>query len=532
MPLHFSPYGLTFFLAAGLSAWVGWKAWTRRRAPGGGLLALYMLSVFIWTIGATLESIAVSQPLKVLLSQFEYIGYVNATPLLMLFGLRYLRHDAWISRRNVVLLWIIPCITLVFTWTNAWHGWLWSGFHPGVPGSNILIYERGFWFWVNVTYIYTLAIAINLIFLRAFITSHAIYRAQIGLLVVAGIFPIAASILYLSNLNPLPGLDMPPIGFTLMGIILVFTLTRFRLLELVPVARSILIEHLRDGVLVVDINNRIVDINPAAHQFLGRNHVEIGDTADKAFVSQPGLYQRLEDIYELQEEVAFYNEPPLYVDLSIVRLFDADGDACGRLVTLRDITERRLAQVELEEKSRELELLAITDSLTYLFNRRYAENALRSEFSRCERYQTPLAIGLFDIDDFKRVNDRFGHACGDEVIIRVAQILRSGMRQADIVSRFGGEEFLILFPHTHINEALAVMERLRTDIECEIMLCSDAPVTVSGGLTAWFPGDQVSQAMRRVDRLLYRAKDFGKNQVVMDNHLTPPPAEVNIEVLS
>jgi diguanylate cyclase (GGDEF)-like protein/PAS domain S-box-containing protein len=531
MTLHFSLFGSIFLLAAALSAWVGWKAWTRRHAPGGGLLAMYMTAVFIWTFGAALESIAVPQSLKILLSQFEYIGYVNATPLLVLFGLRYLRHDTWLTRRNIILLWIIPSITLLLVLTNAWHGWIWSGFLPGPPDSNILIFKRGSWYWVNVAYIYILATAINLVFLRAFITSHAIYRAQIGLLVIAGIFPIAASILYLSDYNPLKGLDLPPIGFTIMGIILVFTLTRFRLLELVPVARSILIEHLRDGVLVVDINNRIVDINPAAYQFLGHKHLKIGDTAAHAFVGQPGLFERIIDIQELQEEIALNSDPLLYVDLSITRLYDADGDACGRLITLRDVTERRIAQEALEEKSRELELLAITDSLTHLFNRRHAENALRTEFARCERYQTPLAIGLFDIDDFKSVNDSFGHACGDEVIIRVAEILRHGTRKADIVSRFGGEEFLILFPHTLAAEAFAVMERLRIDLEQEIMPCMQGSISVSGGLTAWFPGDQTSQAMRRVDRLLYRAKDFGKNQVVLDSRLNTS-AEISVDVLS
>jgi diguanylate cyclase (GGDEF)-like protein/PAS domain S-box-containing protein len=531
MLFQFSPYGLFFFLAAGLSAWVGWKAWTRRRAPGGGLLALYMLSVFVWTFSSAMETSAVSLPFKLFWSQVEYIGFVFATPLLVLFGLRYLRLDGWITRRNVILLWIIPCITLLLTWTNPLHGWIWSGFHPGLPGSNIVIFERGIWYWVNITYIYTLAITINLVFFRAFITSHAIYRSQIGLLLVAGLFPIAASILYLSGLNPLPGLDLPPIGFTIMGIILVFTLTRFRLLELVPVARSILIEHLRDGVLVMDLNNNIVDINPAAYQLLGQSNPQIGDTAAQAFAARPDLFHSLQETPEYDEEIAIRYDPPLFVDLNIVNLYNADGEACGRLITLRDVTERRVAQDALEAKSRELEFLAITDSLTQLFNRRYAENALRSEFARCERYQTPLAIGLLDIDDFKKVNDCFGHACGDEVIIRVAQILRRGTRAADIVSRFGGEEFLILFPHTHIDDALAVMDRLRSDLEREIMSCTEASITVSGGLTAWFSGDQVSQAMRRVDRLLYRAKDFGKNHVVTDTHLIPS-AEIIIEMLS
>jgi len=531
MFFHFTPYGAIFLFAAGLSAWVGWKAWTRRHAPGGGLLALYMSSVFIWTFSAALETIATPLPLKILFSQFEYIGYINAPPLLILFGLRYLRHDAWITRRNVALLWIIPCITLLLTWTNAWHGLIWSGFHPGLPGSNIVIFERGIWYWVNITYIYALAVAINLVFFRAFITSHAIYRSQIGLLLVAGLFPIAASILYLSGLNPLAGLDLPPIGFTIMGIILAFTLTRFRLLELVPVARSILIEHLRDGVLVVDLNNNIVDINPAAYRYLGQTNPQIGDTAAQAFAARPDLFHCFQENAEHEQEIAISDNPPLFVNLNIVNLHNADGEACGRLITLRDVTERRVAQDALETKSRELELLAITDSLTQLFNRRFAESALRSEFARCERYQTPLAIGLFDIDDFKQVNDCFGHACGDEVIIRVAQILRKGTRAADIVSRFGGEEFLILFPHTHIDEALAVMERLRIDLENEILSCTDASITVSGGLTAWFPGDQVSQTMRRVDRLLYRAKDFGKNHVVTDNHLIHY-TELNIEMLS
>ncbi len=181
---------------------------------------------------------------------------------------------------------------------------------------------------------------------------------------------------------------------------------------------------------------------------------------------------------------------------------------------VHDISELKNIQRNLENKSNEMERLANIDSLSGLFNRRYFDKAFAREVALAEYSGAPLAIGILDIDLFKQVNDNFGHARGDEVIIEVARVLLCGVRSADTVGRFGGEEFVILFPHTTLEDAWNVMERLRQMIEKD-PVSAFLNVTVSGGVTAWNRGDKPYETLERADRLLYQAKEAGRNIILL-----------------
>jgi diguanylate cyclase (GGDEF)-like protein len=173
-------------------------------------------------------------------------------------------------------------------------------------------------------------------------------------------------------------------------------------------------------------------------------------------------------------------------------------------------------QRELIQKNRLLEQLSTTDPLTGLRNRRYLTEMLAVEFLRAQRHRTPLAVVMADIDHFKRVNDRHGHAAGDAVLEGVADVLRRRMRGSDHGGRYGGEEFLLVLANAEIEGARTFAERLRQEVE-ETEFRSDAGpirVTLSLGVAALracheTPGDLVGEA----DEALYRAKQAGRNRV-------------------
>lgn len=154
---------------------------------------------------------------------------------------------------------------------------------------------------------------------------------------------------------------------------------------------------------------------------------------------------------------------------------------------------------------------ATIDPLTNLGNRRLYRERLEQELQRSIRYRTPFVIGIFDVDDFKRVNDRFGHARGDVVLKRVADAVRASIRKADIAARWGGEEFMVLMPETNKRGGSALAERLRARVEHDL---ADESVTISGGIAA-FPidGEDEKTLFSFADRALYRAKSEGKNCV-------------------
>ena len=173
-----------------------------------------------------------------------------------------------------------------------------------------------------------------------------------------------------------------------------------------------------------------------------------------------------------------------------------------------------LANLDLRQRAASLLSISLTDELTGLGNRRMLEKSLAIELSRVQRGGTPLSVIILDIDFFKHVNDRYGHGLGDEVLIRFATSLSALLRPTDIITRFGGEEFVVLLPHTTLDGAAAAAERIRGVLAIEIVEPLIAPVTASFGVAELGPGETALSLIDRADKALYRAKGEGRNRVV------------------
>ena len=183
------------------------------------------------------------------------------------------------------------------------------------------------------------------------------------------------------------------------------------------------------------------------------------------------------------------------------------------LVGVLLITDAAMLLEELQWKNRILNDMATTDELTGLSNRHLLESKIQAEMGRAARYQQSLSLILFDLDHFKRVNDTWGHQTGDEVLKRTAGIIKGMIREPDNLFRWGGEEFIILAPHTSLAGAVALAEKVRSSI------CADpfpvvGTVSASFGVAEWRQCDSREQWFKQVDHALYRAKNAGRNRVV------------------
>jgi len=156
---------------------------------------------------------------------------------------------------------------------------------------------------------------------------------------------------------------------------------------------------------------------------------------------------------------------------------------------------------------------AIRDEKTGLYNSKFFETILDMEIEKVKRRQQKLSIFMIDIDYFKKINDKYGHLKADELLIRLAEVLTKQFRKSDIVSRFGGEEFLILLPETDLKKAKKITSRLRTAIKSDKIL-KKHDVTVSGGLTEFRKRDTKKTFKQRVDKALYKAKHSGRDKFV------------------
>lgn len=177
------------------------------------------------------------------------------------------------------------------------------------------------------------------------------------------------------------------------------------------------------------------------------------------------------------------------------------------------MNEHEQRKQELIRLNAELNELAITDNLTHLKNRRFFEDRLSYLLDLYEKEGVPFSICLIDVDEFKRFNDTFGHLAGDFVLKELAKIMESHIRNDDLVSRFGGEEFIILLPSVGVDVAIDVIERLRMAVEDHDWI--DRQVTISCGLTECIIGDDHESILRRVDDALYRSKENGRNRVTL-----------------
>lgn len=179
--------------------------------------------------------------------------------------------------------------------------------------------------------------------------------------------------------------------------------------------------------------------------------------------------------------------------------------------------------IQLIEKMRDLieshlKLLYISfhDALTNTYNRTYFNTRVEQEMKLAAEHKTPLTMLLLDLDWFKKINDRFGHLMGDNVLKAIANIMINLIKEPGIVVRHGGEEFIVLMPDTNINEAKLIAETIRNTVESSCIL-EEFKVTVSIGVAQWSQNESLDAWYKRADQALYKAKEAGRNRVVVDN---------------
>ncbi|UCV24136.1 sensor domain-containing diguanylate cyclase [Ferribacterium limneticum] len=223
--------------------------------------------------------------------------------------------------------------------------------------------------------------------------------------------------------------------------------------------------------------------------------------------------------YEAEDFFPHFGSSGRWLFFTAAPLRDANGDVVGAVETLQDVSERRRAEEALRESEERYRCLSQTDSLTGLFNSRYLRERLPGELERTTRYGRPLSLLVLDCDNFKSINDCYGHLEGDKVLQNLAEVIRHCLRRSDSAYRYGGEEFVVLLPETDSSAAMALAERLRSMFAAQETLASNGEkicCTISIGVSRHVPTDTASSLIRRADEASYQAKERGKNCVVLE----------------
>lgn len=359
---QFTLYVLLSLVAMIVSAGVALLTWRRRPAPGAAQLALLMLAVTVWLLGHALCLMSVSLRAKLFWEAIRFTGVI-ATPvacLAFVLQLSAIYRPAAATRR--VLMWLAlslaPFATLLLIWTNETHYLVYSEVRLDTGGPfPLLDVTYGPWFYVHVSYSYLLLlIGISHLYrTRRRIAHSRLYRSQTTLLLISTLAPLAASALDIAGLKPFRYLSLTPLAFTLTGLVMFWNLYRLRLLDLMPVARDLVIENMEDVLIVLDDRNRIVDLNSAAARLLDYPAAKaIGQPVAFAFSHWPDLAEHCRAASEA--EVTFdVAAAQRHFDARLSPLRDRLDNPAGRLLVLSDVTARVRAERALQKARDELE---------------------------------------------------------------------------------------------------------------------------------------------------------------------------------
>ena len=227
------------------------------------------------------------------------------------------------------------------------------------------------------------------------------------------------------------------------------------------------------------------------------------------------LYGRA-DVYEAEYRIeAVDGSYKWFYDRGRITQVDDNGKPLFIAGIVIDVTEKKKTQLELEQKNRVLAEMSETDGLTKIGNHRSLIEHLKTEIADAERTGAALSVAIFDIDNFKKINDTKGHVVGDQVLLDLAAILKKAVRGSDFVGRYGGEEFMVIFRDTGLEIAEKVSERIRQAIE-KYDFVENLKVTISGGVSQ-FCGETMTEFIQSADNKLYYAKKNGKNQIKSTN---------------
>ena len=385
-------------LAAAVLIILGVYAWRRRATLGTAVFGLLIFAIAGWSLTYALELLCSDLPAKIWCIRFEY-PFIVSTPLLwFVFALQYTGQGRWLSRRNAILLSLIPSLTVLTVWTDPLHHLYYSFADIQELGSWALLQvEYGPWFWVHITFSYVCLLAGTVLLVGAVCRAVPLYRRQTLVLLLGALFPWVGNLLYLTRATPWPYLDLTPLAFAVTGILVALGLFRYRLLQVVPVARQAVLNGMPAAMLVFDAEARIADLNPAARRLF-----ELGD---RDVVGQPAhqvlwpeeMVARFTGVSQADTEIEFgQGDERRILRVSISPLAGEEVTAPPRLILISDITEQTKAREALARTNRRLLVLQeSTAALTALLQPATLFDRVMEQLERLLPYQRAI-LGLYD----------------------------------------------------------------------------------------------------------------------------------------
>ncbi|MEU4218842.1 diguanylate cyclase [Actinoplanes sp. NPDC026623] len=494
---------VVLYTGAGLIALLYAALTYRRRSetPLALPLSLVMAGSAQWALA---DACALAAPTPGLAVTFNYLIFLGVATVVVGF---FWHTTVSAGRRppRLALMLIHPVLLMAVLATDPWHHLFYRRVEAGGLG---MVVQPGPAYWAHVLYSYAMMAFGLVLVIRALRRAVRGQRRVYLWFLVGALAPTVGNLVTVFIDVDLQGLDLAPVLFLTSGVVWWWTDRSGVNSDPVPVTYAQVLSALSDAVMVLDPNGRFLDVNPAATKLLaavnpacdaviGRQWREVVGPHFTAMVADTGqttIHGPSGDVY----------------DFRVVKIeAAADGTSTCTVVVARDITELERLRAELTDQ-------AVRDGLTGVYNRRHLAAVLDAQ-ARAAADGDPLSIVMIDVDHFKAVNDRYGHAVGDRMLVDLARQLTGSVRESDLVARYGGEEFVVVLPGVPAHAAAERADQWRRQCAARAI---DTPhgtlnATFSAGVAQLAATGGPDELLRLADEAMYRAKRAGRNQVLV-----------------
>ena len=445
-------YVFALVVSTAAAIFVSIVAWGRRAAPGAGPLMALGGEIAAWALTYAIYFLVVTEPARFFWLRATFLGVLTIPTTFLAFSFQYTNRGHWLKKRVIALLTIEPVFALILVCTDSWQNLVIGGKH-----INGTILNGGPLFWINVIYSYGLILFAIILLIHSYRHTARPLRGQVAAVLAGALLPWAINIMGVLGLIPIPDLDATPFAFAITCICFTIGFSQYRLLDLVPIARDSLMERMIDGVVVLDAQNRVVDVNRAALQMIGKpGQLVIGEPAEHVFANISEIFNRFQDTLTTRQEIVIGDKELHYFDLRISPLHDRKGRYSGRLIVSREISEPRLME-HVEHEQRVL-AEALRDTAAALNSSRTFEDVLDRLLDNVEQ------VVPYDMATFMLLDDH-----------NIARVARShGYRE------HGLDENTLISPVSEIQYYSTMMETGQALVVPDTDRCRDW--VVRGGL--------------------------------------------------
>lgn len=464
------------------------------------LIAVYCFASAFGLIATTLGTIKVW-------TAIQYVGMAFSTPLGLLFIMQYLGFR--LTRKKIMALLAIPFISLIMVATNDIHHFHYRVFEiDPVLGTPYVYQEIGIWYIIHGMFTFGCMFVSFLLVLIHWKETTKAYRQQLIALMCGQLIPMITAFIYLLGLTP-QGVDPVPMVLWASSFLYLWSINSSRLFRVMPVAKDAIFHSINDGVIVLDESERLIEFNQACSKvFPQLTRSMIGRDIRKAWLEVTGQTMpfTLEAAVNTQDiEIVLSNHT---YQVRITELQHVNHGK-GLLLIFTDITE-------LKELQRQLEQQAYYDELTQINNRRAFFQQCNQAYSEAGETSSAFTVILMDIDHFKNVNDTYGHAIGDQLLVHVVKVCQSVLKKGELFARYGGEEFVLALNYYTLSEGQALANLLCNSVESQPLMTTEGAIraTISCGVAEGTTGQEtLYQLLNNADKALYAAKQAGRNRV-------------------